>query len=179
MAGIPPRGDAAPRNAVEALERARDHARLAAAEGLAALRALLDAASLAATGAASDELRVLGSFGRQLDAAEAALRGGSLGGDALVAALADALEAEIARWQARSAQDPEARAVLRAFLGLRELLWELGVRPRASEEAARGPRSAADTGGPRGAGAARPRAAGRGDEEPRRGPRVQRVPVEG
>jgi hypothetical protein len=179
MAGVPSRGAAAPRSAVEALERARDHARLAAAEGLAALRALLDAASLAATGAASDELRLLGSFGRRLDDAEAALRrGGSVGGDALVAALADALEAEIARWQARSAEDPEARAVLRAFLGLRELLWELGVRPRAGEEAARGARSATETGGPRGAGA-RPRAADRGSEEPRKGPRVQRVPVEG
>jgi hypothetical protein len=183
MPGLPPRGDAGPRNALEALERARDHARLAAAEGLAALRALLDAASLAATGAASDELRLLGSFGRQLDEAEAALRGGSMGGDALVAALADALEAEIGRWQARSAEDPEARAVLRAFLGLRELLWELGVRPRSGEEAVRAPRAAGET-GPRGAGAARPRAAGRGAadrgaEEPRKVPRVQRIPVEG
>jgi hypothetical protein len=184
MPALPPRGDAAPRGALEALERARDHARLAAAEGLAALRALLDAASLAATGAASDELRLLGSFGRQLDEAEAALRGGSMGGDALVAALADALEAEIGRWQARSAEDPEARAVLRAFLGLRELLWELGVRTRSGEEAVRGPRAAGPTGGPRGAGASRPRAAGRGAaergaEEPRKGPRVQRIPVEG
>ena len=48
--------------------------------------------------------------------------------------------------------------MLRAFLGLRELLWELGVRRNAHG----GPAPSED-------GAARPR---------RRGPRVQRVPVE-
>ena len=159
--------------------RARGHARLAAAEGLAAFRALLDAAALATTGEASGELRFLGSLARQLDETGAALRAGSAGAEALVTALAEALEAEIARWQARSAEDPDARAVLRAFLGLRELLWELGVRPRADGEApAEQPRGTA-RGGPRGGAAPRPRAAGRASEEPRPGPRVQRVPVEG
>jgi len=43
-----------PRAVGEALARARNHARLAAAEALAAVRALLDAASLAAAGAPSD-----------------------------------------------------------------------------------------------------------------------------
>ena len=129
---------------------------------------------------ASGELRVLGALGRQLDEAEAVLRGGHAGGEALVAALADALDAEIARWQARSTEDPDARAVLRAFLGLRELLWELGVRPRATGEAASSePRGAAGSAGPPGAGAARPRSAARGAREPRPGPRVQRIPVEG
>ena len=41
---------------------------------------------------------------------------------------------EIERWEARSARDPDARAVLRAFLGLRELLWELGLRSDAKAE---------------------------------------------
>lgn len=180
QAGSPPSGGAAPRSAEEALARARRHARLAAAEGLAALRALLDAGALAATGAASDELRVLGALARRLDETGAALRGGGAGAEALVAALAEALEAEIARWQARSAEDPDARAVLRAFLGLRELLWELGVRPRATGEApASEPRAGARTGGSRGEGAPRPRAPARGSDEPRPGARVQRIPVEG
>lgn len=176
----PSSGGAPPESAREALARARRHARIAAAEGLAALRALLDAAALATTGAASGELRVLGALGRQLDEAEAALRGGHAGGEVLVAALADALDAEIARWEARSSEDPDARAVLRAFLGLRELLWELGVRPRATgETAASAPGGAAGSAGPLGGGAPRPRAAARGAREPRPGPRVQRIPVEG
>ena len=43
----------------------------------------------------------------------------------------DALDAEIARWETKARQDADARAVLRAFLGVRELLWELGMRPSA------------------------------------------------
>ena len=46
----------------------------------------------------------------------------------LLASIADALDAEIARWEALAEADSDARAVLRAFLGLRELLWEFGVR---------------------------------------------------
>ena len=54
----------------------------------------------------------------------------------LLDALADALDAEIARWETRGRDDPEARAVLRAFLGVREMLWEFGLRPsRPSERA--------------------------------------------
>lgn len=158
-----------PRAVGEALARARNHARLAAAEALAAVRALLDAASLAAAGAPSDELRGLAALSRRLDALDAGLREGSAGADSLIAALAGALDAEISRWEQRSAEDPDARAVLRAFLGLRELLWELGVRTRAREGAAdeepapeaRPPARSAGAGPTRGAG------------------RVQRVRVEG
>jgi hypothetical protein len=46
--------------------------------------------------------------------------------------LAEALELEIKRWELRSSTDADARVVLRAFLGLRELLWELGMRPGTS-----------------------------------------------
>jgi hypothetical protein len=46
----------------------------------------------------------------------------------LLAAIAEALDAEIARWELRAQDDADARAVLRAFLGMRELLWEFGVR---------------------------------------------------
>jgi hypothetical protein len=54
--------------------------------------------------------------------------------------VAAALDAEIARWEASSRDDPEARAVLRAFLGVREILWEVGLRPLTRDGAgARGP----------------------------------------
>ena len=51
----------------------------------------------------------------------------------LVQAIIEALDAEIARWEARSRDDADARAVLRAFLGLREILWEFGMRPADAE----------------------------------------------
>ena len=45
-----------------------------------------------------------------------------------------ALQVEIDRWEKRSAEDDSARPVLRAFLGLRELLWELGIRGDAGSK---------------------------------------------
>jgi hypothetical protein len=144
----------------EALTRAADHGRRAAAEALLAARALLDALSLALHGSPSEERRILGLAGRALDDLSATLAGGP-GAESVLDAVAGALDAEIARWEARSRDDADARAVLRAYLGLREILWELGVRPAdgaptdgAGADAARGGRSG-----------------------PRR--RVQRVPVQG
>jgi hypothetical protein len=67
---------------------------------------------------------------------------------ALTAPLIAALNGEIRRWEQRSRKDADARPVLRAFLGLRELLWELGLRedgapaseaPRAKEPATSNP----------------------------------------
>jgi hypothetical protein len=49
-------------------------------------------------------------------------------------AVLQALDQEITRWQERSLTDVEARAVLRTFLGLREILWEFGVRPSETSE---------------------------------------------
>ncbi|MGE4608242.1 MAG: hypothetical protein AAEJ52_15995, partial [Myxococcota bacterium] len=46
----------------------------------------------------------------------------------LLQSIANALDAEIARWEDRARDDSDARSVLRAFLGLRELLWEFGLR---------------------------------------------------
>lgn len=123
-----------PESVEEALGGAALHARRAAAEAIAAARCLLDALALVAEPAAPGSYAPLASLARMLDDLEAQVRGsedGNRGGaDALLAALADALEVEIARWQERAARDRDARAVLRAFLGLRELLWEVGVRPR-------------------------------------------------
>jgi hypothetical protein len=166
----------ASRTAPDALACAARHARLAAAEALAAWRSLVDAGAILATGAPSARLRGVGGLSRTLVELEAALRGGSAGGDALTSALAGALDAEIARWEARSADDPDARAVLRAFLGLRELLWEVGVRaPSAPATAAPSAPTAASRPArpePRRPVVAAPRAR-------RRGTRVERVPVEG
>jgi hypothetical protein len=132
----------------EALARARAHGRAALAETLAALQALLDAAALGASGVPAAEHRGLAAAARWLEglADGLAARGGS---PSLLVSVAEALDAEIARWEERARDDPDARAVLRAFLGLRELLWEFGLRPPAR---ARPRRSEAEP-------AARPRAA--------------------
>jgi hypothetical protein len=159
---------AAPESAAEAIARARKHAHSAIAEALAAIRALLDASSLALSGEAAATNAVLGPIARILEGFRAEFDGDLVTGEAatLLRSIAEALDAEIARWQARAESDPEARAVLRAFLGLRELLWEFGIRresdPGESEEDP-----------PRGA-----RKAGRSNSKRRKPPRVQRVTVE-
>jgi hypothetical protein len=162
----------------EALGRAREHAVAAAVELGAAARALLDAASLSATGAPSEAHLGLRLLSRGIEELVRALGRSRRAPASLLDALADALDAEIARWEERADEDPEARAVLRAYLGVREILWELGVRRRPAQEA-------------QAAGKARAREQGRhatGDgagEIPTRRrdaktrPRLQRVPVEG
>lgn len=134
-----PRDDDAdvPESAAEALARARRHARAAAAEATAALRALLDAAALAA-GGRDAEAAGLAPLARQLDALRAWLEAGAEPEAArLLDAVLDALDEEIARWDARSREEPEARPVVRAFLAVRELLFELGVRRSAGAGDAR------------------------------------------
>jgi len=152
-----------PASALEALERARQHGRAAAAEALCALHALVDAASLATTGTPAEAHRGLALVARSLDDVASAFGEGE--GASLLGAVADALDAEIDRWEERAAQDPDARAVLRAYLGVRELLWELGVRRPAAEET-----------GTREPNGARP--AARSEAKPRRSA-IQRVPLEG
>jgi hypothetical protein len=133
------------------------------AEALCAVRALIDAASLATTGAPAESHRRLALLSRALE--DGAHAFGDEAGASLLSAVADALDAEIGRWEKRATEDPDARAVLRAYLGLRELLWELGVRrsPSAEREAKR-PSAARST----------PRA-----ESLRRRSAIQRVPLEG
>jgi hypothetical protein len=149
-----PQDDLDDASVAEALERARRHARAALAEALAAARALLDAAALGVGGVRAEDHGVLSLAATALDRAAEGLGGHGDDGRALATALATALDAEIARWELRAGDDPEARAVLRAFLGLRELLWELGFR-RSDETR------------------------GRAAAVVRRGPRVQRVDVQG
>ncbi|MDH3686340.1 MAG: hypothetical protein OEP95_08940 [Myxococcales bacterium] len=163
-----------PTSVAEALERARQHGRAAAAEATAAVRALLDAAALGATGTTGSDIPALQSVRGSLDDLHRWLEGGQAS-TTVVVALAEALETEIRRWETRGAEDEEARAVLRAFLGLRELLWELGVRAPAgapaAAEAPRGPAAEAPE-------AAAPEPA----PKPRRASRsaqIHRIPVEG
>jgi len=169
----PPRREPPPPASLEeALARARRHGRNAAAETLAMVQALLDAASMAASGRPASAHPGFARVAHTLGAWSSRLGDGA-DASPLLAALSEALDAEIARWQERArGDDAEARAVLRAFLGVRELLWELGVRsPTASNPST--PPTSPDSPDPD-----RTRAPGHG-APPRRGPRVQRVPVEG
>lgn len=178
------------------------HARGALTEGLLAARALLDAVSIALFGepADLDPAAVRGGSNARLAIAamargidELALLSATANhghSEAVLAAVLDALEGEITRWEARSREDPDARAVLRAFLGLREILWEFGVRPSDSGDADRSdtrsrqtPRerdgaasSGRSSGGSPAKDPGRPRRATPGRRSP---PRVQRVKVEG
>ncbi|MGI9431543.1 MAG: hypothetical protein ACR2PQ_04980 [Myxococcota bacterium] len=163
-----------PTSVAEALEQARQHGRAAAAEATAAVRALLDAAALGATGSTSDNIPALQSMRSSLDDLHRWLEGGQAS-TAVVVALAEALETEIRRWESRGAQDAEARAVLRAFLGVRELLWELGVRAPAGNPTAPEPPPDPTAKAPEAATpetAAKPRRASRSAQ-------IHRIPVEG
>jgi hypothetical protein len=156
-----------PSTAAEALAEARRHGQRAAAECALALRALLDAATLAARGEPASAGR-LAPLAEALERASGWLgEGGEPGGASVLRALADGLDAEIARWEAKSREDPEARSVLRAFLAVREVVFEMSTRfgaPREREPAE--PEPPADTERR----SARPRRARR---------RVERVAVEG
>ena len=132
------------------------------------VRALLDASSLAMSGESSASNTVLGPIARILEGLRAEFDESATTGEAaaLLRSIAEALDAEIARWETRSESDPEARAVWRAFLGLRELLWEFGIRRESDED---------------GSGATSKPAArkkGRSTSTRRKQPRVQRVTVE-
>ncbi len=133
----------------QALQRARRHARAAASEALAALHALLDAASLSTLGEAAAANQMLAPLARLLHDLTHELDPRPDGDEAqLLASVVAALGDEIARWEARAQEDPDARLVLRTLLGLREILWELGVRPQAAAGAPR-PRPARRKPGPR------------------------------
>ncbi len=164
-----PKGDAKPQRAAEppgsveeALERARRHGRAAIADSLAAIHALLDAAALATAGEPAQAHRLFAPLATLLESLEANLDAEARDvSESLLASIADALDAEITRWEARAETDADARGVLRAFLGLRELLWEFGVRRNG------GTNGGAPPDGRRATTRKRPR------------PRVQRVRVEG
>jgi hypothetical protein len=122
--------DPPPATALEALERASSHARQAGIELIAAAQALVDAVSLSWSGHPSEANAVLGPLSASLDElADRLGRGSTQLPEPIARAVLSALDDEIKRWEERSASDSDARAVLRAFLGIREILWELGIRP--------------------------------------------------
>lgn len=129
------RSPANPReSANEALERALEHLSIALSEGIAGARAILDAASIVVSGRPADAQPNLAELARTLDQIAAALSGESpsLRATALNKLL-DAIDSEVARWEMRSRSDDDARAVLRVFMGMREVLWELGLRREAPQ----------------------------------------------
>ena len=132
MTRRPPDRSGAPESALEeALARARRHAKSAVAEALEAVRALLDAASLATSGASAETHPIFARADRWIrHASRGWAAEGGLSGD-LAAALAEALENEIARWKsARESTMTPARCCARSRSG--ELLWELGVHRRGA-----------------------------------------------
>ncbi|MAG32991.1 MAG: hypothetical protein CL908_19105 [Deltaproteobacteria bacterium] len=155
------------RSSDEALTRARHHLRQATLEGLEAARALLEAAlqSTSLRGVIDDSLAA--TLAHSLEDMIAALRASSafIVPQDLAAPLLRALDAEIAKWEQRSKTDTEARPVLRTFLGLRELLWEFGLR-REDE--------------PKAPGSEDPKAPSEppGRRRQAEAPRVQRFPIE-
>ena len=101
---------------------------MAAAESVAALQALLDAAALALGKARRARRHPRTSLQRPEELRSLIAPDDSRLGASLLSALFDALDAEIARWEVQSREDPNARSVLRAFLGVREILWEISSR---------------------------------------------------
>ena len=97
------------------------HLRQATLEGLEAARALMHAAAHTSGLAEPSGDSWAGHLQRNLEDLIAGLRkNGSFPlPTALTEPFATALEAEIKRWEQRSQTDPDARLVLRAFLGLR------------------------------------------------------------
>lgn len=151
------RDPASPATVEEALRQSATHARNAIAEACLAAVALLDAISLPLTGkparqAGTATSSPAGLAGRGLatlsnrlvDLARLARSADAPLPDELLVAILDALDAEIARWEQRSRSDADARPVLRAFLGLREILWEFGVRSPAAESPTENPGDAPD-----------------------------------
>lgn len=173
----------------EALGRARSHllqAALAAFESARALAEALQIASGRADSKAGSEPEA-DAILNGLDELITALRSGRLFTlpPALARSVSDALAREIRRWEMRSRKDPDARLVLRTFLGLQELLWEIGITREGAHDEGPAPNEAgrersrstrtrkqAERESGRSAGARG------GAPRPMRSPRVQRFDVE-
>jgi hypothetical protein len=116
----------------QALERAIGHASVALSEGVASARALLDAASLIVSELPAEAHPNLAELARALDQVSEALSGNSPSLRATAThALLETIDSEIARWEVKSRSDDDARSVLRVFMSLREVLWEIGIRREA------------------------------------------------
>jgi len=156
----------------QALDRALHHLQQIAVEGVACTRALLDAASIAILGEPAKQHPDLADLAATLDQIEAALAGEAPSfRKAALSKLLSAVDREIARWEDRSRRDPDARAVLRVFLGMREVLWELHARQPGSASAEPAQQSSRD--------AARTTSSPAEDPNAKRKTRVQRIEIQG
>ena len=113
----------------EALGRAAAHGRRALSEALAALGALIEAGGRAALGPEAEQHEWLQPVLASLEGLRSSLEDDE-DRDArdLLASVHAAVDEQIHHWERQSEKDPSARSVLRAFLAVRELLWEFGAR---------------------------------------------------
>lgn len=143
----------APDTVEEALARGLQHARNSASEALLAARALMDALSILLADQPverhAEPSSPIAQVAEAIERWARTLRGPSEApGSPGLPEILEAVEIEIARWQARARKDADARTVLRAFLGVREILWEFGeqpaprTRPERKKAPSRSPRAA-------------------------------------
>jgi hypothetical protein len=145
-------------------------------EAIAAVHALLDAASIGWSGRPSEAHTALRGLSDLLDEQQRRFEGSDGLPTPVMNAILEAVEKEITRWENRASRDGEARAVLRTFLGLREILWEFGLRkdePTSRGSAESGRRRTKTTSSESGASPQKGASSG----ERRR--RVQRIDVQG
>ena len=117
-----------PQSVEEALAQSRQHARLALSEVLRSVSCLIDAAALA-LGAGQNPILDTGwtALVSAIDEVAGKLAGVQVQETQLdgVSEILAALEVEISRWKGRASQDEHAQAVLIAFMGLHEMVWEM------------------------------------------------------
>jgi hypothetical protein len=148
---IPP-----PDTVEEALGRSLEHARSSASEALMAARLLLDALSILLANEPvarhAEHNSPIGYLASSIERWAGSLRPPEPNPNSPdFPAVLRAVEDEIERWAGRAQDDPDARTVLHAFLGMREILWELDAaperrnvrKPARSSRASSVPRSAA------------------------------------
>lgn len=131
-------GPPPPDTVEQALAQSLQHARNSASEALMAARKLMDALSILL----SDEPVVrhaepdspIALLAQAIERWAGTVRGPEpVYPSPELGAILHALDAEIARWEKKASSDSEARTVLRAFLGMREILWEFNSPPRRSQ----------------------------------------------
>ena len=119
----------------QALAQSLQHARNSASEALMAARKLMDALSILL----SNEPVVrhaqpdspIAQLAQAIERWAGAVRGPEPDYPSPeLGAILQALDTEIERWGEKASSDPDARTVLRAFLGMREILWEFNSPPR-------------------------------------------------
>ena len=117
-----------PQSVEESLAQSRQHARLALSEVLRSISCLIDAAALA-LGAGQNPILDSGwtSLVSAIDEVARKLAGVQESEPQAegVSEILAALEQEISRWEDRAAHDEHAQAVLIAFVGLREMVWQM------------------------------------------------------